>query len=717
MDEHDIQIPDEELPEFTLDDILKEFGTQNDDGRIHDAAAPELLEDLPQRELLEDAPLSEQPADRDEEPELLIWTPAPKQKPSAQTISDTIRVDTVKVRNKLGKTAVSDDTQSFTPVAQQPPKMPGPFRTNPIPEEAEPFSAAWEPQYDQPIGDYAPSEPIVFRPRSRLGELKHKLMDGPERCYNALSEKGVGKLQIALFVCMLIVVLSCATVVLHRMNMVRQSRMRLLVFGELFAMLICATLCWERIADGIGKIFKGRFTTDTLLAFSFAACIADGIYCLQEVKVPFCAAFCLQAFMCLWAEYQQRSTQLSQMDTLRKATRLNRIAKAPGCCGESPGFFLSDGQPEDFMDTYGIPSSPETAVNRFALLGLALSVAVAAAAGIHGGLRVGVRTWSAAILAVCPATMLICQTRPGWTLQRRLSHFGAVICGWAGVKAASGKAVVLLRDEELLPSGSVKINGHKFYSKRHNPDTIIAYTTAVMTESGCCLAPLFEHIHKTRRAQSYELDAFKNYDCKGYGAIIGGEQVLVGSPEFLRGMGVQVPAGTQFNHAVCIAIGKELSGCFPLAFGKLKGVRAGLTALCSQRKLSRVMTSTNFVLDDAFLREKYRVDTRRITFPTLSERERLASWKPEDAQSAPIALTTQEGLAGSAFAITGARALRIASIAGAAVHILGGLVGLGAVLVLTLTGRTDLMTPANLLLLELIWAVPGLMVSEWTRNL
>ena len=49
--------------------------------------------------------------------------------------------------------------------------------------------------------------------------------------------------------------------------------------------------------------------------------------------------------------------------------------------------------------------------------------------------------------------------------------------------------------------------------------------------------------------------------------------------------------------------------------------------------------------------------------------------------------------------------------------LLGGLVGLAAVLILTLSGRTDLMTPANLLLLELCWAVPGLMISEWTRNI
>ena len=127
--------------------------------------------------------------------------------------------------------------------------------------------------------------------------------------------------------------------------------------------------------------------------------------------------------------------------------------------------------------------------------------------------------------------------------------------------------------------------------------------------------------------------------------------------------------------------------------------------------------TTNFILDEAFLREKYRADTRRVTFPSGSERERLTSWNPEEGHSAPIALTTRESLAGTAFAISGARALRVAAIAGAAVHILGGLVGLAAVLILALSGRTDLMSPSNLLLLELIWAIPGLMITEWTRNL
>ena len=114
MDENEIQIPEEELPEFTLEDILREFGSQNDDGKVHDYPGPELMEDLPQRELMEDAPISD-PLPLREEPELLIWKPAEKNaEPAAdldQTRSfapvatasagsdgDTIRVDAAPVR-------------------------------------------------------------------------------------------------------------------------------------------------------------------------------------------------------------------------------------------------------------------------------------------------------------------------------------------------------------------------------------------------------------------------------------------------------------------------------------------------------------------------------------------------------------------------------------------------------------------------------------------
>mgnify|MGYP005612399207 FL=1 len=725
MDDHENQIPQEELPEFTLEDILKEFGSKNDDGKVHEYLAPELLEDIPQRELLEDVPVAEYLPAR-EEPEVLIWEPGTKPEPSAPmggdtvrmapVTGDTVRVDTARVKAQAEKVAVSDATQSFTPLGEVPPRMPEPFRANPVPEGAEPFSAGWEPEYDQPIGEYVPPEPIIFRPKNRLGELKRKLLEGPEKRYSELCEKGVGKLQIALFVSMLVVVLAVASIVLHRLDMVRDNRMRLLVFGELFAMLLSALLCWERLWDGVAAMFKGKFSTDTLLAFSLIACVIDGIYCLKEVRVPFCAAFCLETLMCLWSEYQNRATQLLQMDSLRKATQLNRVSKAPDCHEGRPGFAVTDGEPEDFMEVCDKPTAPGKALSIFALAALVCSAALAVVAGMDGGLRAGIRTWSAAILAACPATMLICQSRPMHTLQRRLYRFGAVICGWQGVKAACGKAVIPLTDEDLLPGGSVKINGVKFYSNR-NPDTIIGYATATMNASGSCLAPIFEHMRKSRRGQSFEVDEFKSYGTEGFGAVICGESVLLGTQEFLKRMGIEMPAGTRVNQAVYVSIDGEFSCVFALAFGKLKGVSAGLNALCKNKRLSPVLATSNFVLDEEFIRGKYNVDARRITFPSHQDRERLAQWTPDPGSSTVCALTTQEGLTGAAFAVTGARSLRTAAVAGAAIHILGGIVGLAAVLILTLSGRVDLLTPANLLLLELCWAVPGLLVSEWTRNI
>ncbi len=731
MEDTDIRIPEEEHSEFTLEDIMKEFGSDSGIETVHEDLPPDFLADFPPRELLEDQPAAEAPPE-DDDMELPVWTPrvhqpqaepvqlndtrafAPVAAEAAATDGDTIRIDAQKVRSEAKP--VSDDTVRFDTLGEEPIPTPEPFRVNPIPEGAEPFSANWEPEYDQPIGEYVPPEPIIFRPRSRLGELKRKLMEGPEQRYYALSEKGLLKLQTSLFVSMLIVVLAVASIILHGLDMVQENRMRLLVFGEIFAMLFSALLCWERLANGVGWLLKGKFTLDSLLVVSLAAGVADGIFCLRSVRVPFCAAFCLEVLMCLWSEYQARVTELSQMDTLRKATRLNRVSKAPDCYDGRSGFFVSEGQPEDFMDSYQQPSAPEKALGRYSLIALAASVAVAVAAGLTGGVETGLQTWSAAILAACPATIFICQTRPLHILQRRLHRFGSVICGWQGVSAARGRAVVPVSDEDLFPGGSVKINGVKFYSSR-NPDTIIGYATAVMSASSNCLAPLFEHMLKSRRAQSFEVDAFQSYGDQGFGGIVCGESVLVGTQEFLKSMGVEMPAGTRVNQAIYVSIDGEFSVLFALSFGKLKGVSAGLDSLCGHRKLSPVLATCNFLLDEGFIRSKYGVDTRRISFPDIRDREKLSQWQPDEEKCICCALTTQEGLAGTAFAITGARNLRTASIAGAAIHILGGVLGMGAVLALTLVGRTDLLTPLNLLLFELIWAIPGLMISDWTRNL
>ena len=79
-------------------------------------------------------------------------------------------------------------------------------------------------------------------------------------------------------------------------------------------------------------------------------------------------------------------------------------------------------------------------------------------------------------------------------------------------------------------------------------------------------------------------------------------------------------------------------------------------------------------------------------------------------------LTTRDGLAASAYAVTGARALRSASIAGVTVHLMGGILGLAMLVLLAVLDAGFLLTPMNVLMYQLLWMIPGLLITEWTRS-
>ena len=65
--------------------------------------------------------------------------------------------------------------------------------------------------------------------------------------------------------------------------------------------------------------------------------------------------------------------------------------------------------------------------------------------------------------------------------------------------------------------------------------------------------------------------------------------------------------------------------------------------------------------------------------------------------------------------MTGARALRKASYLGLAIHIAGGIIGIGIMLTLTIIGALHLLTPMHVMLYQLIWCLPGILATEWSR--
>ena len=555
---------------------------------------------------------------------------------------------------------------------------------------------------------------IIYNPRTRLRELKRKLVAGPEKRYYELSEFGVGRLQAAIALNLVLVILCAVTTTMFVLDMIPENRLRFVIFSQILAMLLSAFLGSHQMLDGLSDLFRGRFTINTMLSLTFAACCADAVFCLSELRVPCCAAFSLEIAMALWARYQRHSTELAQMDSLRKAVRLNALVKEPEYYEGKSGILRRDGELEEFMDLYNRPTGPEKLQGVFCLLSFLLCIGIAVFAGMTHSVSFALQIFSTSLLVAVPASFFVSLTRPAALLERRLHMVGTVLCGWQGVKGLCGKAAFPLRDEDLFPVNTTKLNGVKFYGDR-DPDEVVSYTTSLISVAGGSLVNLFRQMQESRSCRTYDVANFRDYGSGGIGGEVQGEPVMLGTLDFLQDMGVDIPEGTMVSQAVYAAIDGQLSAVFAISYAKMRSSAAGIVSLCGNRKITPVLTGIDFMLTDSLLRAKFNVNTRRIAFPDQSVRGELGIYT-QDPELPALALATRDDLASYAYAVSGASALRQSCRLGVAVHLIGGILGMLIMAALAILGNTELLTPTNILLYQLIWMIPGLLITEWTRT-
>ncbi len=713
-----------ETQEFDLDDILNEF-SENPEAPEAEVEADQELEALLQMPELTITPVVIKQPDLEElmaqitpeapdgalEGDTVMFRPITEEQAAAAkaaaeaedlrepevSLEDTQKVELpaleIHLQNQEEPTAPLEDLSQLHTAQQtaEPPK-------------AEPAFEVEE--------EFIPA-PILFNPRSRLKELKKQLVSGPEKRYYELSEVGTGRLQLALLLSGILVLLCAGVTTLFAMNLVPENRLRLVIFSQVLAMMLSALVGSHLMLDSLADLLRGRFTLNTLLTITFGVCMADALFCLKELRVPCCAAFSLEMTMALWARLQRRNTEMAQMDTMRKAVRLQGIIKAENYLDGKDGLLRIQGEVDDFMESYHRLSAPELVQSIFAGLSLAACLAIAGFAGYLHGVSMGVQILSTSLLVAVPASFFVSTTRPMAILESRLHMVGTVLCGWEGVRDLCGKAVMPLTDRDLFPQGSTKLNGVKFYGDRL-PDEVVSYTTSLINCAGGGLVPVFQQLLKSRNGYAYAVENFQEYGAGGIGGEICGEPVLVGTLHFLQDMGVEIPEGTMVNQAVYASIDGQLSAVYAISYAKMRSASAGLVTLCGCRKVTMLKMPGDFMLTEEFLRSKFSIKSKRLQFADRETAAQLAQFQP-DPKEPVLALVTREELASAAYAVSGAKALRQSTKLGVMIHLLGGVLGMTIMLVLAYLGSTELLTPTNVLLYQLVWALPGLLITEWTR--
>lgn len=720
---------EKELQEFTLEDIMKEFGssdTEQADPQMEEAVAELLLEetDATQDEtaaVQEDPTVNreeaaQEPAVPQEESTVsAAEEPAMEEAQAPAVTGDTIRLDTpLTSGDTIRMEAVhfsKGDVRGAQHIEDEEEDAP---IVIPQEETTEPYSEQWEPDYEQPIAEYVPPKPIVFHPRSKIRELKRKLVAGPEKQYYLLSEKGLGKIQAAAFFCFLLTLVSAAVTILFSAEMIKPERIKFVVFLQFLVMLLCALLGSSRLTQGLADLRRGRFSLNTLLGFTFLLCCADGVVGLMNRQIPCCAAFGLQMTLSLCNASQTHNATLGQLDTMRKATNLYGLTRCEDYSENGAGLLRMEGKVEDFMDNYLGLTKQDKVSAVYAPIAALISVGAGVLAAVLHSIPLAIRVASVTALAALPATMFIVTSRPMAILERRLHKVGSVICGWNGVANLRKNALFPISHEDIFPAGSVKLNGVKFYGDRES-DQVVAYAAALVCADHGALVPIFEHLLDSRNGIHYDVDSYQAYAQGGIGGQVNGENVLVGTPQFLQEMGVQIPDGIRLNHAVGVSIEGSLCGIFALAYDKLKSVTAGLGTLSNYRGLQPTIVSGDFMLTEDFLKTKFGIRTKRVLFPEFSERFRMRGiTAPEEATT--LAIATNDSLSALAYSVTGSRALYTCARLGTIIHLIGGILGMGMMLVLAYLGAESYLTPVNLLLYQLIWLIPGTLITEWTRS-
>ena len=609
------------------------------------------------------------------------------------------------------------DTPTIRIEFAQPEEEPQPEEEAQPEEELQPEEEAQPGEAPRTEDDSLPNEgpkTIPLDRSAKLRELKRKLVAGPEKRYYSLSELGIGRLQLAIIANFIVLLLCGLGVVLYSRGMVPASRGKLMIYSQVLCLMVSGLLGCGLMMDGIGDLFRLRYTMNTSLAITFIACMVDAWFCLDEQRVPFCAAFVLEMSTALLARYHKRTTEMAQLDTMRKATSLVSLVKEPQFYQKRAGILRGQGDVEDFMETYSRASGPEIVQQVYAFVALIACIGIAVLTGLLHGTSMAVKIFSTSLLVSLPAGYFIALTRPAALLEKRLHMVGAVICGWQGVKKLCGRAVVPLRDKDLFPRGSTKLNGIKFYSER-TPAEVVSYTASLIFAAGGGLVPLFRNLLTSRDGTEYPVENFRDYEQGGIGGEVNGEPVLLGTLDFLEDMGVEIPQGTMVNQAIYVSIDGQLSAVIAISYAKMRSASAGLVSLCGCRKLKTLLLAGDFMMTDSFIRDKFSIRTRRLILPPKEERAGLAARKA-DPESDVLALVTRDDLVSTAYAITGSMSLRTSCRLGSIVGIVGGIVGIVIMLALSYLGSEELLTPARVILYQLVWMVPSLLATEWTRG-
>ncbi len=486
------------------------------------------------------------------------------------------------------------------------------------------------------------------------------------------------------------------------------GQVRGLSVAMLALLLVQCLLSAEVLVRGVYQALRLRPDLTTLLTVTVILAALDAFFAIPAQRTPFCAPAAFALLLAQWsislekqAKWRTLKTVLSMEEPVA-AVKVEKVWNGLDCV------FRREGDLQHFTQMLETPDAAQKTMRIYAPVVLAVSLVMALIASISGGSNF-LWAWTALLMAALPAGGFLACWRPFSIMAKRLHREGAAVCGWRGAKLLSGECGMVICDEDLFPQKNITVNGMKMYSDLPSR-TVIGYATAVIQAAGSGLLPLFEEMMKNENGRRYTVDTFRQYEGGGLGGEIRGDVVLIGSLAFMRLMGVHVPEGTRVQSAAYVSVNGELSGVFALTYGQSPLSRSGLQDVVHSSGLTPILATRDFMITPALVKKRYKVSADRLEFPVVAERARLSA--PEAATSGRQgALMSKGNFASFAAAVTGGRLLRRTVRSAVVLSVFSGIMGMLLLFLLTYLNASGAASAGNLLLYQLLWQVPVMLLT------
>ena len=300
---------------------------------------------------------------------------------------------------------------------------------------------------------------------------------------------------------------------------------------------------------------------------------------------------------------------------------------------------------------------------------------------------------------------------PMYYLSRRLSRSGCAAAGYAGAKAVSRPRRLVLTDDDLFPAGTVTLNGYKVFGEERS--RAVSYAASVARAADSSLTPLLERQLTAEGGFRLPVEWVNYCEEGGVEANIRGETVLMGSAYFMKKRKVALPRDMKLSTGVFLAVDGALTAVFAVKYQPSRNAEWALRTL-KRFHIVPVLAVRSGNVTPGLIKRKFGVDAKPV-YPDVSTRLALAQLAEQQGEQPCVAICREglmplvESVAGSRRAVKAVRTATILSYIGAAA-------GVALAYYLTSVGNFALLTPIAMVLYQVLWLLPTLLLAGLVKH-